>query len=124
MTDAFKKEALEILRGLLEGYNPYQQHEHLAHELGGHWPRLTLMTEDSAGDEWVQVPIECLEQLIPFMREAAGLEYIPMSSTMTEAEFMAHNFGGDVSDHQVQIDKAAKERAANAKVDRPHLVVD
>ncbi len=119
MTDAFKKEALVILEGLLEGFNPYEQHEHLAHELAGHWPRLTLMTEDSAGDEWVQVPIECLEQLIPFMREAAGLPHIPQASTMSEAEFMAHNFGGDVSDHQREIDKDAKERAANTK---PKLV--
>ncbi len=110
-----KKEALEILNGILEGYNPYERHEDLAHELAGHWPRLTLMTEDAAGDEWVQVPVEMLEQLIPFLREAAGLPHMRQIGTMTEAEFMAHNFGGDVSDHQVELDKAAKERAANAK---------
>lgn len=117
--DAMKKEALEILEGVLKGYNPYELSDYLAHSLAGSWPRLMLQTEDSAGDEWVQVPVEFLEQLMPFLREAAGLEYIPQISTMTEAEFMGFNFGGDVSDHQVHIDKAAKERAANAK---PKLV--
>ena len=109
MTEAFKLEALELLEGILAGYNPYKRSEYLAHTVAGHWPRVMFQTEDSAGDEWVQVPVECLEQLLPFLREAAGLEYIPQVSTMTEAEFMAHNFGGDASEHQKDIDASDKE---------------
>ncbi len=115
MNPNFIKEAAELLDGILIGYNPYRQNEYLAHSVAGCWPRLQHVDEDMAGEECVIVPVECLEQLLPFLIEAAGREPQKMVSTMTESEFMAYNFGGDASEHQKEIDADAKERLAERK---------